>query len=726
MAIGKLNLKLGIDVSDLSKELGKVERAMARFGSQMQSIGSTMTQSITLPLLGVGAASLKAFADMEKLEKGMTSIMGSADVAKQEIEKLREVAKLPGLGLKEAVQGSINLQAVGLSAEEAKNTLTGFGTALAATGKGKVELEAIQYQLTQMISKNKLLAEDYKVIQSNLPLMAEGMRAAFGSTNIEAIRDTGISAKDFVMQLSNALLLLPETQNVTGGLANSFENLGDNIFIALSEFGNAINKSLNLEKVFNNVSNTLQYLVDGFIKLKPEVQNFIVGFGLIALSIGPAIFIIGKLISTYGALAGISEKVVKGIGKISDAIKYLAANPQILIITASIAALGAIALYVYDNWKAFQDNFTNIWINIKNSFGVIIADILKKVDKLQKSLGLKLFNLEGLTEYQKEQRIVATEFKSIGDTVDSLKGKLGSLFTVDTKGKQNASTIIEDKNTDKTTNLDNKKIDKKLFKFDEFKTLPELAKFTEEINKAVISEIAPKTMEQLGLKEGKLTLLSMKNTANDVLALGEKLKKNPPNMAKPFSDADAAAIKLQERMAELSEASKALTIDLKNLIEGVINDVAVGFGEQLGNALSGAKFEIKALLAPIADAIIAFGKMAIQAGITALAIKKALTLAQAPLAIAAGIALVAIGSAIKNGLAVPKLAQGGLAFGPTMATVGDNRNARVDPEVIAPLSKLKNMLSDVGGMGGTLETKISGNDLIILLNRSQKTLNRVQ
>ena len=203
-----------------------------------------------------------------------------------------------------------------------------------------------------------------------------------------------------------------------GSLANSFENLGDNIFIALSEFGNAINKSLNLEKVFNNVSNTLQYLVDGFIKLKPEVQNFIVGFGLIALSIGPAIFIIGKLISTYGALAGISEKVVKGIGKISDAIKYLAANPQILIITASIAALGAIALYVYDNWKAFQDNFTNIWINIKNSFGVIIADILKKVDKLQKSLGLKLFNLEGLTEYQKEQRIVATEFKSIGDTVD--------------------------------------------------------------------------------------------------------------------------------------------------------------------------------------------------------------------------------------------------------------------------------------------------------------------
>jgi len=722
----QLNLKLGIDVSNLSRELGKVERSMAKFGSQMQNIGSTMTQSLTMPLLGVGAASLKAFADMEKLEKGLTAIMGSSELAKDEIVKLREVAKLPGLGIKEAVQGSVNLQAVGLSAEEAKNTLMGFGTALAATGKGKVELEAIQYQLTQMISKNKLLAEDYKVIQSNLPLMAKGLEAAFGTSNIEKIRDTGISAKEFALRLAEGLSILPETQNVTGGLANSFENLSDNIFIALSDFGNTINKSLELEKVFTKVSEKLNAFVQGFKNLKPEVQSFIVYFGLTVAAIGPVIFIIGKLISTYGALAGIAEKVVKGIGAISDAFKYLAANPTILIVTAAIAALGAIALYVYDNWNAFKDNFKNIWINIKNSIGEYIAIILSKVDNLQKGLGLKLFNLDGLTSYQKEQRIVATEFKTIGETVDSLKGKLSSLFTVDSKSKAKGKGIIDDKKIDDTTTLDSTKIDKKLFKFDEFKTLNELQKAKEELDRAVITEIAPKTMEQLGLKEGKLTLLSMKNTANDVLALGEKLKNNPPNMAKPFSDADAAAIKLQERMSELGEASKALTIDLKNLIEGVINDVAVGFGEQLGNALSGAKFQIKALLIPLADAIIQFGKMAIQAGITALAIKKALTLAQAPLAIAAGIALVAIGTAIKNGIAAPKLAEGGLAFGPTMATVGDNRNARVDPEVIAPLSKLKNMLSDVGGMGGTLETRISGNDLIILLNRSQKTLNRVQ
>jgi hypothetical protein len=41
----------------------------------------------------------------------------------------------------------------------------------------------------------------------------------------------------------------------------------------------------------------------------------------------------------------------------------------------------------------------------------------------------------------------------------------------------------------------------------------------------------------------------------------------------------------------------------------------------------------------------------------------------------------------------PGLAEGGLAYEPTRVIVGDNRNAQIDPEVIAPLSKLKSMLA---------------------------------
>lgn len=42
---------------------------------------------------------------------------------------------------------------------------------------------------------------------------------------------------------------------------------------------------------------------------------------------------------------------------------------------------------------------------------------------------------------------------------------------------------------------------------------------------------------------------------------------------------------------------------------------------------------------------------------------------------------------------IPKLANGGLVSAPTLAMVGDNRNAAVDPEVVSPLSKLQEMLN---------------------------------
>lgn len=47
---------------------------------------------------------------------------------------------------------------------------------------------------------------------------------------------------------------------------------------------------------------------------------------------------------------------------------------------------------------------------------------------------------------------------------------------------------------------------------------------------------------------------------------------------------------------------------------------------------------------------------------------------------------------------IPKLAKGGLAYAPTLAMVGDNRNAETDPEVIAPLSKLKDIIGEGGDM----------------------------
>lgn len=685
-------LKLGIDVSNLSRELGKVESRMAKFGSQMQSIGSTMTQSITLPLIGVGAASLKAFADMEKLENGLIAIMGSSELAAVELDRLRKVAENPGLALPEVVKASASLQSVGMSADAARETITQFGNAVARSGGGAEQFSGVTLALSQISAVGKVTQEDLNQIKERLPEFARVMKEEFGTVTAEGIRAIGVSSEEFITRSVSALSKLERAQ---GGLGNTFDNLKDNVTASLAEFGKAINESLNLQAVAESLSKYIQGLVDGFKELNPETQGFIVKAALVAASIGPIIFIVGKLISTYGALVGATKFVVQGIGNISKAFTYLAANPMILVVTASIAALGAIALYVYDNWQAFTDRFKNIWINIKNSVMSGVASVLKSIDNLQKSLGLKLFNLDGLTEYQKEQRIVATEFKSIGETVDSLKGKLASLFTTGAKASGGGGSIISTGTTNagSTGGGGGGGAVGSRGSMDATNLLPTLNLLPDQL-KSATAETERLTQNTNAFKDAQIA------AGNAVQVTDEKI-----NL-------------LKDSFARLNEG-------LKTIVDSTLNDLAIGFGEQLGNALSGAGFSIKALITPMADALAQFGKLAIQTGITAAGIKLALKPPINPaVAIAGGIALVALSSLVKSKM--PALAEGGLATGPTMALVGDNRNARVDPEVIAPLSKLKSMLGDIGSSGGVLETRISGNDLIILLNRSQKTLNRVQ
>jgi tape measure domain-containing protein len=668
-------LKLGIDVSDLSRELGKVETAMSRFGSKMQSIGSTMTQSLTLPIIGIGTASLKAFADIEKLQNGLTAIMGSSEAAATELEKLRKVAENPGLALPEVVKASSALQSVGMSADQARETITQFGNAVARSPKPDAEtFSGVTLALAQMSAVGKVTQEDLNQLKERLPEFADVMKNEFGTATAEGIRSMGLSSEDFIKRTVSAL---SELERAKGGLGNAFDNLKDNVTASLAELGKTINESLKVEEAFSVLSNKLNSLVQGFKMLKPEIQGFLVYFGLAVAAIGPAIFIIGKLISTYGALAGAAVQVVKALGGINNALNYLAKNPQVLLITAAIAALGAIALYVYDNWKAFSDRFTNIWINIKNSVMSGVASVLKSIDNLQKSLGLKLFNLQGLTEYQKEQRIVATEFKSIGETVDSLKGKLAGLFTTGAKtgGSGGGGAGI--------------------------------ASFTTGTAAATGGEggAVGAAREGVGLIGMLPTLDLLPDKITSVAAANERLKQTNEDVANSF----------KKITPEVKSIADMLTPMQKSLVMGI---------EAFANLAESGFKSMKDLAAAVRQSIaVIVGDM-----IKVFVAKALAGLPPTPfmLAIAPAIAALAgsLGKSLIMKIGAPKLAQGGLAFAPTMAMVGDNRNARVDPEVIAPLSKLKTMIGE--GMGGTLETRISGNDLIILLNRSQKNLSRVQ
>lgn len=83
--------------------------------------------------------------------------------------------------------------------------------------------------------------------------------------------------------------------------------------------------------------------------------------------------------------------------------------------------------------------------------------------------------------------------------------------------------------------------------------------------------------------------------------------------------------------------------------------------------------------------------------------------------------LLTAGMALMSRVQIPALAKGGLAYGPTMAMVGDNKNAAIDPEVVAPLSKLKDMMG-----GGVVEVvgRIKGDDIFLSNARTARNRGR--
>ena len=90
--------------------------------------------------------------------------------------------------------------------------------------------------------------------------------------------------------------------------------------------------------------------------------------------------------------------------------------------------------------------------------------------------------------------------------------------------------------------------------------------------------------------------------------------------------------------------------------------------------------------------------------------------------VALAASLTAVTAAVAS---IPKYAEGGIAYGPTIGLFGEYSGASTNPEVVAPLDKLKSLIGDNGG-GGTVRFRIEGRTLVGILKKENKRGNRVK
>ena len=207
--LSNLIVRIGASTDDFDKTVDRSLNKVKRFAADVTAAGTALSIGFSAPLIAAGAAAIKAGSDMESLTMGLKAVMKSSEATATEMAKLREVAKLPGLGLEEAVKGTIRLQILGNSANESRRIMGELGNALAVVGGGREDFNEVIRQLSQLGAVGKVTKENLDPIIERIPQLAAIIKEKFGA---EALGDPaktferlGISSQQFIQIITDEL-----------------------------------------------------------------------------------------------------------------------------------------------------------------------------------------------------------------------------------------------------------------------------------------------------------------------------------------------------------------------------------------------------------------------------------------------------------------------------------------------------------------------------------------
>ena len=127
---GKLDKSLQTSVSSAQKMLGSLGKgglssALTGIGNAMENTGKALTAGVTMPVIALGATSVKEFGSVDKSMKLVQATMGSTDAQAKQLEStMKKAAANSVFGMQDAADATLNFARQGFNAKQAGDMLT--------------------------------------------------------------------------------------------------------------------------------------------------------------------------------------------------------------------------------------------------------------------------------------------------------------------------------------------------------------------------------------------------------------------------------------------------------------------------------------------------------------------------------------------------------------------------------------------------------------------------
>lgn len=743
--IADLLIKIGADSYEFQQKAQQVEKDMGRLEKKLTSVGKSLSMKLTAPLMALGAVSLNN-ADVQQQAEArlLTALKGRSDVQQRLLTQASELqsrsilgdeviigqqAYLASLGMTEVQIGKVIEAAAQLSAatgmtleSAVKNLAKTFGGLTGELGESIPKLKEFTTEQLKNGEAVDFILENYK-----------GFAETAAKEGLGAVKQLKNAWGDFLEQIGSTML--PAVNNLAQalsravGVLQSMSPLSQKLIIAIGGIAAAIGP---LSLAIGGVIKMLPMMAAGFTAMLSPVGLVVAAI----LALGAA-FVYAKnkqnemLEDMTNEFEGLSLRTLESRLKENRRQQAVNENEQLWSSTRSVASNVSYALNKGDRRRQLQMEEQALQEAIRRTKKAI--DDKARAEKEAAAISKQMEDiLKGVSTETEEQGGLINDLKNQIEALE--KKKLLPESTVEDIAACNAEIERLQAELQRLLNIKpedlmpRERIQNTLPTLELTIPMPTLKADVGGI-KVVASEYALQMQEIFARIKDQIY-----GWADSTSTYMQENVKDTVQMIQHYTE--ALTSKGWNFSAALDHVASTISSTMQRFDQQVsqfLADSIIAAAEAIGQVITGdLGFGglMKAILTQFASFLNNIGAQLIEFGVMIVAFKTTLktVLANPWAAIAVGAAMVtaaAIMTALINKSAesdVPALATGGLAYGKTIALVGDNANASVDPEVIAPLSKLQAMLPEGGStqnvnitLGGELVAK--GRDLAYVLSK---------